>query len=131
MNQAPREERSFGDLLADLFHEVTDLVRQEVALARREISEKAGKLGTGIAALGVGGLLAFAGLLVLLDALVLKLSDKMSPALSALIVGGIVAAIGIFLLLRGKNNLSSESLVPRRTAESLRRDGALVRDRLT
>lgn len=131
MIEPPKEERSLRDLFTELVRELTDLVRKEITLAKTETSEKLSQLGTGIAALGIGALLTFAGLLVLLDALVLKLSDRMSPALAALIVGGIVAAIGVFLLLRGKNNLSAGSLAPTRTAESLRRDAEMVRDRVT
>jgi len=131
MNEAPRGERSLRDLFADLFRDLAGLVQKEIQLAKRELSEKASQLGIGIAAIAAGGLLAFCGLLVLLDALVLKLSDFVSPALAALIVGGTVAAIGIFLMLRGKSNLSAGNLVPSRTAESLRRDTELVRDRLS
>ena len=131
MRDAPKEERSLRDLFAELFRDVTGLVRQEIALARRETSEKLTQLGIGIAALGIGALLAFAGLLVLLDALVLKLSERMDPALAALIVGGIVAAIGIFLLVRGKNSMTAANLAPTRTADSLRRDAELVRDKVT
>lgn len=131
MNDGPREERSLRELFTQLFHEVTGLVGQEVALARRELSEKLGALGIGVAALGVGALLTFVALLILLDALVLKLAERMTPALAALIAGGIVAAIGIFLLVKGKNNLGAANVVPTRTAESLRRDTDLIRDRVS
>lgn len=127
----PKEERSLRDLFTELMRDLTGLVRQEIALAKAEASEKLSELGIGVAALGIGALLAFAGLLVLLDALVLKLSDRMNPALAALIVGGIVLIIGLFLLIRGKNGLSASSLMPRRTTESLRRDADLLRDRVT
>ena len=127
----PKEERSLRDLFTELMRDLTGLVRQEIALAKTEASEKLSELGIGVAALGIGALLAFAGLLVLLDALVLKLSDRMNPALAALIVGGVVLIIGVFLLLRGKSGLSASGLAPRRTAESLRRDADLVRDRVT
>ena len=131
MNNGPRDDRSLRDLFGELVRDVTSLVGKEITLARRETSEKLVQIGIGLAALGIGALLAFVGLLVLLDALVLKLAERMNPALAALIAGGIVAAVGIFLLLRGKANLSAGNLVPSRTAQSLRRDTELIKDRVT
>lgn len=128
--QPPKEERSLMELFTDLTQSTADLVRQEVALAKAEASEKVSQVGNAVASLAVGGLLAFAGLLILLQALVVWLAEFMPGWLASLIVGGVVALIGLGLLLAGRSALRAQSLAPRRIAESLRRDRDMVREQM-
>lgn len=128
--QPPKEERSLMELFTDLTQSTADLVRQEVALAKAEASEKVSQVGNAVASLAVGGLLAFAGLLILLQALVVGLAEFMPGWLASLIVGGVVALIGLGLLLAGRSALRAQSLAPRRIAESLRRDRDMVREQM-
>lgn len=124
--------RGIVDLLRELLTNVSTLFRQEVELAKAELGEKASRAGAAIAAIAVGGMLAFAGVIVLLQALVLELSEGaagLDPALAALIVGGAVVAVGLLLVLYGKSGLKPSKLAPTRTASSLREDAELVRDR--
>lgn len=124
--------RGIGDLLRTLLTNVSTLFRQEVELAKAELGEKASRAGAAIAAIAAGGLLAFAGIIVLLQALVLELSEGpagLDPALAALIVGGAVVVVGLLLVLYGRSGLKPSNLAPRRTASSLREDAELVRNR--
>jgi Putative Actinobacterial Holin-X, holin superfamily III len=125
-------DRSLGTLFADLMRETTTLVQQEVTLARTEASEKVSQLGNGLAALVIGGLVLFAGLLKLLDAVIYGLGglmqDDLALWLPALIVGGIVAIIGVIMLQKGRRNLQPRNLAPQWTAESLQRDAELVKE---
>ena len=57
------ENRSITDLLKDLRDESSRLVRQEVALAKTELSEKAAKLGRNAGYMGAGSGLAHAALI--------------------------------------------------------------------
>lgn len=129
-----RPDRSLPSLISDLTQETYTLVRKEVALAKAEMSEKVSQLTTGIAALAIGGAVAFAGILVLLDALVAKLTEVLPPDnaawLAPLIVGGVVAVIGIILLLKGRSNLEAQNLVPRRTLDSLQRDKEFAKEQV-
>ena len=68
---ANRDERSLGELFAELSRETAALVRQEVALAKTELSEKAARLGRSASMVGIGGALGHAGLLTLIAALVI------------------------------------------------------------
>ena len=70
---ARRDERSLGQLFGDLSRQLSTLVRQEIDLARTEVTTKAGAATRDAALIGVGGALAYAGLLVLLGAVVLLL----------------------------------------------------------
>jgi hypothetical protein len=132
---ATKDERSLGTLFSELSQETTTLVQQEVALAKAELSEKLAHLGRAVASLAIGGLVLFAGLLVLLDAAVYGLSTllppELRPWLAALIVGGVVAGIGFVLLQKGRSTLHSATLAPQRTAESLRRDKDMVKEHVS
>jgi hypothetical protein len=125
-----KEDRPIASLLSNLAVELTTLMRQELQLFKTEISEKLSRMGYGIALLGIGGALAFAGLLFLLEAMVRGLGYIMPLWLSALLVGGLVLIVGGILALKGKNNLTAENLAPERTVESLRRDKDLAKEQI-
>ena len=127
----PRSDRSIAALLADLANETGTLVRQEIALFKAEIGEKLGRLGMGTGAIAAGGLIAFSGWLALIAAAILGLAKVVAPWLAALIVGGVVLAIGAGLLFFGKSRLAADTLVPRRTLNSLREDEEWIRDQIS
>ena len=94
------------------------------------MTEKAGQAAGGAAFVVAGGLIAFAGVLVLLAAAVLALSKVFEPWLAAVIVGVVVLAIGGVLAMMGKKRLSPENLQPQRTIETLRDDKRWARSQL-
>lgn len=122
-------DESTGGLILDFVRETTELIRQELRLARTELAQKADQAINGVILVASGAVLAFAGLIVLLRALAAALADWMGPAAAALIVGGIVALIGIVLLLKARRNLDPEHLMPERTLHSLARSADLVEER--
>jgi hypothetical protein len=131
---SPKDDRSLGTLLTQLTSDTSELVRQEIALAKAEMSEKLTQLGLAIAALVAGGLVFFGGFLVLLDAAVFGLGRVLEPyglpALAALIVAIATMIVGIVILMIGRNNLKPANLTPSRTAQSLRRDKDLVKEQM-
>ena len=128
----PRDERSLGDLFAELARETSTLVRQEVQLAKAELTQSASEAGRGIASLVAGGAIAYAGFLFLLLAVVLGLWDAgLEPWLSALIVGLVVVAIGAFLVMRARESLKPANLAPRRTVETLKEDQEWAKEQIT
>jgi hypothetical protein len=60
------DNRSLGDLLAELSRETGQLVRKELELATTELTAKARKAGVQIGIAAAGGALVHAGVLVLL-----------------------------------------------------------------
>jgi xanthine/uracil permease len=118
----PKADRSIGALFSDLARETSLLLRQEVALAKAEIAEKASQAGMGVGMLAAGGFVAFAGLLYLLAAAMLALGKVVDLWLAALIVGVVVMAIGGILAYVGMNKFKSDNLVPRRTIRTLKDD---------
>jgi hypothetical protein len=125
-----QEERSLGELFGDLSREVTTLVRQEAALARTEMSEKASRVGRDIGMLAAGGAVVYAGVLAILAAVIILLAQAgMSWWASALLVGVIVAAVGGVLVWKGMDALKHEDLAPRQTLETLKEDAQWMKER--
>ncbi len=127
-----RDERSLGDLFSDLSRETTTLVRQEVQLAKAELTQSATEAARGIGMLVAGGAVAYAGLLFLLLAIVFGLIEVGWDAwLSALVVGVVVVAVGAILVLRARESLKPANLAPRRTVETLKEDQEWAKEQIT
>lgn len=129
--EARRDERSLGELFGDLSRQLSTLVRQEIQLARAEVTTRVGTAGRGAAMVGIGGALGYAGLFGLLAAVVLLLVDAgVSPWLAALIVGLVTAAIGAALAARGRQEIARTDLTPHRTIETIRDDTAWAKEQI-
>ncbi len=63
--QLVKEERSLGDLFSELATETSTLVRQEVALAQTELTQKATVVGKDVGFLVVGGAVGYTALFVI------------------------------------------------------------------
>jgi xanthine/uracil permease len=127
-----RDERSLGDLFSDLSRETSTLVRQEVQLAKAELTQSATEAARGIGMLVAGGAVAYAGLLFLLLAIVFGLIEAgWDPWLSALAVGLVVVAVGAVLVLRARESLKPANLAPRRTVETLKEDQEWAKEQIT
>lgn len=128
------DTRSMTGLIGDILRDISDLIRQEVALAKVEASEKVTKMQVALAAIAIGGAVAFAGFIVLLDAAVYALAIVMGPlaerfpALPPLIVGAIVVIVGIVMIKLGVDRFSANSMRLSRTMDNVQRDQALVRE---
>jgi hypothetical protein len=132
MMAQPRDERSLGDLFSDLSRETTTLVRQEVQLAKAELTQSATEAARGIGMLVAGGAVAYAGLLFLLLAIVFGLIEAGWDAwLSALVVSLVVVAIGAVLVLRARESLKPANLAPQKTVETLKEDAAWAKEQIT
>ncbi len=115
------DDRSLGDLLADLSRETSQLVRKEVELATTEMTAKAKRAGAAIGVAAAGGALLHAGLLVLLAAIVLGLAELGVPSwLSAVIVAVIAMVVGYVFVNRGLTQLQRTSVAPTQAIESLK-----------
>jgi hypothetical protein len=129
--QGSRDDRSIGELFADLTRQMSTLLRQEVQLAKVEMTEKASKAGRDVGSLAVGGAVAYAGFLVILAGLVILLAEIVPWWLSAMIVGLAVIVIGYVLIQRGLSSLKQEDLAPRQTIESLREDAEFAKEKVS
>ncbi len=125
------DDRSFKELLADLTNSVTTLFRKEIELARAELAEKVSEAGIAVGSLAAGGILALAALIVLLQALVIALTELgLAPGWSSLIVGGVVAILAFALIYKGMHDLKASNLAPTRTVEALKRNAHMVKEQV-
>ena len=119
----PQDNRSIGELVAELTRETGVLIRKEVELAQTELTAKARHAGTHAATTAAGGALAHAGLLVILAAIVIGLAQMgVSAWLAAAAVGFATILIGYLLVNKGLKALRGASVVPTHTLESLKED---------
>ena len=123
-----RDDRSIGELFAELSQETTRLVRQEVQLAKTEMSQKASRVGKDVGFLVAGGAVVYAGLLAIIAGGIFLLALVIPVWLSALLVGIAVAAVGYFLVRKGLDALKQENLAPQETIETLKEDKEWAKD---
>jgi hypothetical protein len=99
-----RTDRSIPELFSDAFGQLAKLIGNEFAVARAELSEKAGQAGRSAAMMGAGAVVMIPALVMLLFA-----------AAAALMHGGI-------------NRLSGDALKPTATIDEIQRDKAAARE---
>lgn len=120
-NTTPGADRSLGELFSELSRETSTLVRQEVALAKTELTAKATQVGKDVGFLAAGGAVAYAGLLAIIAGIIILIGDLINNMwLSALIVGLIIAGIGYYLVQKGLSDLKNANLAPEQTIESVK-----------
>jgi hypothetical protein len=132
MNEVRRmEERPLSELFSDLVTETSNLVRNEVALARVELTDKASKIGRNIGSLVIGGAVAYAGVLGIGAAVIMLLSRVMPNWLAALIVGLIVVGFAWLMISKAITALQRVELKPEQTVESVKEDAQWIKDQIS
>jgi len=119
MQQHVRDDRSLGELFGDLSRQLSQLVRQEVQLAKTEMTQKVSGVGKDVGKMAAGGFVAYAGFLAILAGIIVLVSSWIPLWLSALIVGLIVVAIGYFVLQSGMNGMKERDVAPKQTIRSI------------
>ncbi len=122
------DDRSIGELLAQMSQETADLVRREVRLAEAEITQKAYRAGKNAGFLAAGGALAYAGLLAIVAGMIMLFGRSRRPWFSAFLVGLSVAGVGGLLALKGLEALRQEGVAPQETVETLEENREWLRD---
>jgi uncharacterized membrane protein YqjE len=72
----PKDERKLGELVFDVTEGVSSLVREEIQLAKAEVSEKAGKLARGAIVGIAAGVFAFLALILVMDGIAWLLNEE-------------------------------------------------------
>lgn len=122
-------EASTAQLLARLSAESTQLIRDEIALAKTEVTERAKAVGLGAGLFGAAGVLAWFGFGTLVATAVLALDLAMPAWAAALIVTGVLFAAAGVVALHGRKNVAEGSPpVPERAIENVKADVAEVKE---
>lgn len=130
ISRPAQADESIPTLLRQLSEQTQTLVRQELTLAKAEMTEKGKKAGRGAGLLsgaGLFGLFAFATLTTVFVALLQTATDHLW--LAALIVTVVYGAIAGVLALRGKSELQEVGPPkPEQTIETLKEDAQWARN---
>lgn len=114
------EQESLGTLLSQVSNDLSTLIRQEIALAKAELTQTAKNAGKGAGMFGGAGVAGHFVLLFLSIALWVAIGDTaVGYAWSAMIVAGVWAIIAAVLALLGKKNINDAQGAPQ-TAETLK-----------
>ena len=124
------ENKSLGELFSDLASEMSNLVRQEVTLAKTEVSQKAKYAGRNIGYLIVGGAVAYAALLAVMAAVIMLLGRVMPDWGATLLVAVLVGGIGWLLIGKAVSALQQMDVTPRETVETLKEDAAWMKQQI-
>jgi Flp pilus assembly protein TadB len=111
---------SLGDLLTGVSQDLSTLFRQEVELAKAELTESAKKAGKGAGMFGGAGLTGLFALLFLSIAAWWGLGFVLNNALSAVVIAVIYGIVALILFLRGKRELKEITGAPK-TVDSLKK----------
>jgi hypothetical protein len=125
------DERSIGELLSELSRETATLVRQEVALARTELTRNVARVQRHAVLIVAGGVLAYAGMLSVVAAVVLALVRLgVAPWLAALVAGVGVAGLGYALLQQGLSGLRRDPITLEQTVDTLKENAQWAKNQV-
>lgn len=122
-------DESIGELLKDLTTETSTLVRQELAFARAELTQKGKAAGKGAGMLAAAGVVALLMLGALTASLIALLSTAVTHVwLAALIVTVVYGFGAAAIALAGRKALKDAMPpAPQETIESVKEDVAWVK----
>ena len=127
---SPYEQPSVSELVGDAVNQFTKLVRNELAIARVELTQKGTDVAIGAGFIVGGALLLIPAMVLLLMALAAWLSELgLSDSVSNLIAGVIGLLFSAVLAWVGKTKLSPGHLKPKHTIREVERDLAAVKER--
>jgi uncharacterized membrane protein YqjE len=116
-------DRSLGELLKQLSEQTTQLVHQELELAKAELTQKGKQAGKGAGLFGGAGALGLAGLGALTACFILALNAVMPAWLAAMIVAVVYGIIAYVLVKQGQAKMKAAGPpVPEQTIETVKED---------
>ena len=122
-------DTSTAELVSRLSTDGSQLVRDEIALAKLELGQKAKRVGLGAGLFGAAGLLAAYGFGTLLAAVVLALALVLPAWAAALIVAVVLLAAAGAAALHGRAKVQDGTPpVPEAAIESVKADIAAVQE---
>ena len=123
-------DRPLSSLFSELTQETASLFRQEIRLARAELTDKAHQAGRGAAEIAAGAVILLVALGALAAAAILGLALVVEPWLAALIVGAVLVLVGGIVVASGLSNLRTGNLAPHRTMGTLRDNTRWAKEQL-
>ncbi|HEX2071326.1 MAG TPA: phage holin family protein [Thermoleophilaceae bacterium] len=124
-------DRPTGELLRELSQQTTELVRQEIDLAKAEIGEKGKQAGIGAGMFGGAGIFGIGAFAALTTAIIAALSLAMDTWIAALIVAVVYGIVAAVLAQRGKQTMQEVGApVPEQATDSVKEDVQWAKTRM-
>ncbi|GAA3417277.1 phage holin family protein [Streptosporangium vulgare] len=125
-----KESLPTSELIRQMSEQVSRLVKDELRLARAELTEKGRHAGIGVGLFGGAGVVALFGGGALVAAVILFLAQVMPPWAAAALVGGVLLVVAGALGFFGKRQVAEAGPpTPERTIESVKDDIDAVKER--
>jgi uncharacterized membrane protein YqjE len=125
----PEREASTGELVKQLSEQVSLLVRDELKMARLELTRKGRFAGLGMGMYGASGLVALYAIACLLAAVIIAIAGEIRPWLAALIVGLALFAVSAVAALMGRSRMRRAAPpMPEQAVEGARADVEEVKE---
>ncbi len=116
-------ERPIGEVAKSLTSDLSLLLRQEIDLAKAEMTDKGRTAAPGLGMFGGAGIVALCAAGALTAFLILVLSMFLPEWAAALIVGAVLAAVAYVLVQQGKERVADAGTpVPEQTIETVKED---------
>ena len=128
--QLVREQPSLGDLFSDLAAQTGKLIRQDAALAKSELTDKASAAGKDIGLIAAGAFIGYAGLLAVVAGVVVLLAYAIPLWASALVVGIVLAIVSYFLVSSGMSHIKNANWAPQESIESIKEDAQWLKNQV-
>ncbi|GLW68313.1 membrane protein [Kitasatospora phosalacinea] len=119
-----------GALVTRASQQLSELVREEMQLARAELTEKGRRYGLGGGLVGGAGLVGVLSAQAVVAAAVAALALVLPVWASALVVAALLAVVAAVLALAGKKQVArAGSPAPEQTIDSVKADVAEIKER--
>ena len=134
------DSRPLGELISGLVSDISGLFRKEIELAKTEASAKMSNAVSGLEMLAIGLVLAIGAVGILLAAIVnglgallvaMGFTEANADAIASLVVALLVGLAAWIAISRGIAIVRNTSPTLPRTANSLRRDAEVVKEKMS
>lgn len=126
-------QESIGSLIRGILNDLRTLIREEIALARVEIREQAGRARAAALSFGMAAAALAFGAIFLLVAIALGIAYLLGwPAWTGFLIVALLLCIGgYFTLAAGRKQLASVHAVPEETVTTLKENSEWIAKRLS
>ncbi|MGW6841235.1 phage holin family protein [Streptomyces sp. NPDC054958] len=122
-------EESVGDLVSRASQQISELVREEMQLARAEMTQKGKRFGAGGGLFGGAGLVGFLAAQALVAAVIAALALLLPVWASALIIAALLAAVAAVMAAAGKKQITEAGTpTPEQAIDSVKADLAEIKE---
>ncbi|MER5961395.1 phage holin family protein [Streptomyces sp. NPDC002057] len=119
-----------GDLVSRASRQLSELVREEMQLARAELAQKGRRFGRGGGLVGGAGLVGVFAAQALIGAAIAALALLVPVWAAALLVAALLAAVAAFMAAAGRKQIAEAGTpVPEQTIDNIKADVAEIKEK--